>query len=137
VFPMVAPSAHPPNDSARLEYDTYFFTSGNIEVDLMLSPSLNYDPSRGVQIGLSIDEQAPVTLTAIARGYTAGDGNADWEATVRNSVRRVVAKETLSRPGPHVVKVWMVDPGVVLERIVINTGGLRPSYLDPPESVSK
>jgi hypothetical protein len=115
----------------------YFFTSGNIEVDLMLSPSLNYDPSRGVQIGLSIDEQAPVTLTAIARGYTAGDGNADWEATVRNSVRRVVAKETLSRPGSHVLKVWMVDPGVVLERIVINTGGLRPSYLGPPESVLK
>jgi hypothetical protein len=137
VFPMVAPRGHPPNDSARLEYDTYFFTSGNIEVDLMLSPSLNYDPSRGVQIGLSIDEQAPAILTAVPRGYSAGDGNADWETTVRNSVRRVVAKETLSRPGPHVVKVWMVDPGVVLERIVINTGGLRPSYLGPPESVLK
>src|SRR5881396_81592 len=27
------------------------------------------------------------------------------------------------------------DPAVVLEKIVINTGGLQPSYLGPPENV--
>jgi hypothetical protein len=31
----------------------------------------------------------------------------------------------------------MVDPGVVLQRIVVNTGGLRPSFLGPPESLLK
>jgi hypothetical protein len=28
----------------------------------------------------------------------------------------------------------MVTPGVVVERIIVDTGGLRPSYLGPPES---
>jgi hypothetical protein len=28
----------------------------------------------------------------------------------------------------------MVDPGVVLERIVLDHGGVLPSYLGPPES---
>ena len=28
----------------------------------------------------------------------------------------------------------MLDPGVVLDKIVLNTGGLRPSYLGPPET---
>jgi len=28
----------------------------------------------------------------------------------------------------------MVDPGVVVEKILINMGGLKPSYLGAPES---
>ena len=36
--------------------------------------------------------------------------------------------------GPHVLKVYMVDPGVVIDKIIIETGVLKDSYLGPPES---
>jgi hypothetical protein len=33
-----------------------------------------------------------------------------------------------------VLKFWVLEPGVVLHKLVIDAGGLKPSYLGPPES---
>ena len=43
-------------------------------------------------------------------------------------------RHQLARAGEHVLKFWLVDPGVVLQKIVVDAGGVRPSYLGPPES---
>jgi hypothetical protein len=37
-------------------------------------------------------------------------------------------------PGYHTLKFRMVDPGVVLEKLVVSQGRLPESYLGPPES---
>jgi hypothetical protein len=134
VFPVTAPSVNPPLDSPCLEYSTYLFSSGRVQVALELSPSLNYPPERGVRIGVSFDDATPQVLTVVPKGYVAGDGNRDWEQTVKDSIRVVKSEQVLNRPGAHKLKVWMVDPGVVLQRLVVDTGGVRPSYLGPPES---
>ena len=134
IFPVTAPSVTPPKDSPCLEYRMYLFHSGPVDVEAVLDPSLNFVQGRGLRYALSFDDQPPQIVTAVPAVYTAMDGNNDWATTVKDSVRKVKTSLTVSQAGYHTLKFWMVDPGVVLQKLVVNLGGVRPSCLGPPES---
>ncbi|HOY23030.1 MAG TPA: hypothetical protein PK002_07735, partial [Cellvibrio sp.] len=59
---------------------------------------------------------------------------AAWEESVRSEMRKTISTHTFSKAGEHNVRVYALDPGVTLSRLLINTGGLLPSYLGPAES---
>ena len=61
----------------------------------------------------------------------------DWAQAVSDGVRRVTVPLTIAAPGYHTLKIWAVDPALVVERVVVShgaDGSLKPSYLGPPES---
>jgi Glycosyl hydrolase family 115/Gylcosyl hydrolase family 115 C-terminal domain len=134
LFPVVAPSVTPPENSPCLEYKMFLFDAGKVSVETILSPTLNFVPGRGLRFALSFDDRPPRVVTAVPVNYSAGNGNRDWERTVADSVRKISTDFDLPNPGEHTLKVWMVDPGVVLQKIVVNCGGVKLSYLGPPES---
>jgi hypothetical protein len=134
LFPVTASSVRPLENSPRLDYRMYLFSTGMVEVTSILGPCLNFAPDRGVRLAVSFDDEAPRILTVVPRGYFVDNGNRDWEESVKDGVRKVTSRHAISQPGYHTFKVWMVDPGVALQKIVVNTGGVRPSYFGPPES---
>jgi len=135
IFPMTAPSVVPPTAAKApcLEYQMYLFTAGPAEVYTVLGPTLDY-AGRGVRLAVSMDGEVPQVIEAVGRGQGANNLPADWTASVGNHARTVKSTHTIAAPGYHTLKVWMVDPGVVIERIVVDMGGLRASYLGPVES---
>ena len=54
-----------------------------------------------------------------------------------NNIRMTKSLHKVERTGYHRLRIKMVDPGVVLQRIVLDMGGVKPSYLGPPESYFK
>jgi Glycosyl hydrolase family 115/Gylcosyl hydrolase family 115 C-terminal domain len=134
ITPATAPSVTPPKESPHLEYKMRLFDSGPVEVETILSPTLNFVSGRGLRFALSFDDDPPRMVTAVPADFTAGDGNRDWEQTVADSARIIKTPFILPKSGEHTLKVWMVDPGVVLQKIIVDCGGMRPSYLAPPES---
>ncbi len=137
VFPVTAQSVTPPTDSPCLEYKMYLFNTGKVEVEAIFAPTLNFAPGRGLRCAVSFDDQPPQIVNIVPQKYTAGDGNRDWEKSVKDSAREVKSRHTLSEPGYHTLKIWMVDPGVALQKLIVNAGGVKPSYLGPPESYYK
>ena len=132
-FPVTAESTPPGGGApAVLEYDVDLVTGGPVKVEVTLAPSLNFTPGHGLRFAVSLDDEVPHVHEVIAR---AGNDPA-WAAD--SSLRRRPQGESMhdavALQGHHVLKLWRIDPGVVLERIVIDTGGVRPSYLGPPES---
>ncbi|HET7624732.1 MAG TPA: glycosyl hydrolase 115 family protein [Verrucomicrobiae bacterium] len=129
-----APAATPGKDSPSLEYKMYLFNVKTTEVVAVTSPVLNFMPDRGIRYAVSFDDETPQIVTLVPKDYNAQNGNRDWEESVKNNSRIGKSIHTLDKPGYHTLKFWMIDPGVVLQKIVVNTGGVKPSYLGPPES---
>jgi hypothetical protein len=134
--PVDAPPATPGKDSPSLEYRMYLFTPGRITANLILSPTLNFVAGRGLRVAVSMDDEAPQILDILPANYNAQNGNRDWEESVRNNARTVTSTHTIADAGYHTLKVWMIDPAVVVQKIVVNTPAAANArtYLGPPES---
>ena len=129
IFPVTAESVMPPARSPVLEYRMYLFDAGRVEVEAILSPTLNFYLGRGLRYAISFDDEPPQVIEALANNTQS-----DWETSVKDSVRKVRSTHILVLPGVHTLKFWMVDPGIVLEKLLVDLGGVKPSYLGPPES---
>jgi hypothetical protein len=127
--PATATTQTPGADTPRLEYDLHLFSSGDLTVELHCAPSLDFLPDEPLRVALSFDDDPPQTME-----LNTEDTPGTWANAVADGVRRIRSQHRVENPGSHVLKLWMVTPGVVVERIVVDAGGLRPSYLGPPES---
>lgn len=129
-FPVTASEQSPGGQSPHLSYNVYLFDAGEIEIHTYLSPTLNFHNDEGLKYAISIDNEVPQTINL----HSAPQ---NWDEDVADNIKILTSRHTVDTPGEHIVKFWMVDPGVVLQKIVIDTGGLEPSYLGPPESFRK
>ena len=132
--PVDAPPLIPGTNAPCLEYKMFLFSAGETEVTTVTSPALNFLPGRPVRLAVAFDDAPPQTLTVVPAAYTAQNGNRDWENSVRDNARQIMSRHVLAQPGYHTLKIWAIDPGVVVQRILVDLGGLRPSHLGPPES---
>ncbi|MGQ0647227.1 MAG: glycosyl hydrolase 115 family protein [Gemmatimonadaceae bacterium] len=129
-FPVTAESQVPGGTSPRLEYRAFLFDSGDVRVRAHVSPTLNFTGRReGVRYAVSFDDEPPQIVNITADSTAAG-----WERSVADNIKVLATRHRLAQPGYHTLKFWMVDPGVVLQRLVIETRDVPDSYLGPPES---
>ncbi|HEY2417327.1 MAG TPA: glycosyl hydrolase 115 family protein [Steroidobacteraceae bacterium] len=129
-----APRAVPGKNSPSLEYRVYLFSTGSFDITTITAPTLNFLAGRGLQFALSVDDQPCQTVTVVGANSRAADFHEQWAQSVTDNARYAHATLEFATPGYHTLKFWMLDPGVVLQKIVINAGGLKASYLGPPES---
>ncbi|MEN3306097.1 MAG: hypothetical protein V7603_2299 [Micromonosporaceae bacterium] len=134
-FPVTSASQTPGGGSPRLEYRTTLFSSGPVQVCAYVQPRNPTLSADGLRYAVSVDDAAPqVVNITTATGADDTTMNRQWERNTSDNTNLTCTTHVIAQPGVHVVKFWMVDPTVILQRLVLNTGGVPDSYLGPPES---
>ncbi|HTK46477.1 MAG TPA: glycosyl hydrolase 115 family protein [Gemmatimonadaceae bacterium] len=128
--PVTIDARTPGGDGPRLEYQMVLFDTGAVTVRAYLSPTQNFSgASHGLRYAVSLDDETPQIVNV-----TADSSLRAWEQSVADEITIQETRHRVATPGQHVLKFWLVDPGVVLQKLVVDAGGIRPSYLGPPES---
>jgi hypothetical protein len=109
--------------SPVLEYDLYTFTEDEATIHFNCIPSNPINADYGLRLAVAVDNERPMIISPSGR------------KNVIDNLMKLKAKLDMPKEGQHKLKVWMVDPGLVIDKIIIDTGGVKDSYLGPPESM--
>ncbi|HXO74048.1 MAG TPA: glycosyl hydrolase 115 family protein, partial [Puia sp.] len=127
--PVTTPALTPGNNSPRLEYDLWLSDTGQLKVQAYFSPIIAFN-QQAIRYGISFDDQQP-QLTDISTGNEA---RGVWDKMVADNIRIAESVHHITRPGHHILKFWFASPGAVLQKLIVDAGGVKSSYLGPPES---
>lgn len=134
--PMAPLQMYRAGDVPRVEYDFYTFNAGIYDVYTYVLPTFPLHAERDYKLpehtnsdtkySVRIDDGSISTPSTSAIEYSQ-----IWYDSVLKNCR--VNKSTLyvKKPGKHTLQIRCGDPGVVIQKIVIDLGGLKRSYLGP------
>ena len=158
ISPVTAPSATLAT-APRLEYKIYIPAKGQITAFLGILPVQDINPGRGLRIAASIDDGQPQIIDARQglvdefKEYTEASLSMSkvlkplptpnqhlalvgYKQPRRNDIfdnmRWLNVGFNTQKAGMHTLKIYMIDPEIVLEKIVINPDDNYPSYFGAP-----
>ena len=91
-------------------------------------PTHRINPERGLRYAVAVDNETPQVVD-----LETPENSQTWAANVLAGSAMGTTTHAISA-GKHTLHVYMVDPGVILDHITIDFGGLPKSYLPPPET---
>lgn len=117
-----------PDAGTYVEYDIELTSTGEAKIEIFLAPTLNFNGGRGLRYAVSIDggKEEVVNFNGHYRGELG-----KWQA---EHIIKSTTIHQIASPGKHTLRFRVLDPGIVLQKIMIDMGGLKPSYLGAPET---
>lgn len=151
----VTATSRPNGDGATLEYEINFSQKGKQKLALGILPTNDVNPARGLRIGIRIDNGEMQTIDA-RQGYVDTFNEYTKDNLARSKVLKPLPKPAsdiylsgfrqrmrsevfdnlrwlsididIPTTGTHTVKVVMIDPEIVVEKLIINPDNEHPSY---------
>ena len=135
-FPVTVGEQQQVVGAPHLEYDFYTFSNGEFKINTYFSPTLNFNSApNGLQYAISVDDEKPQIISI--NGEDKNSISGIWNKWVADNIIIKTTTHKITTEGKHTVKYWMVNSGVLLQKLVVNFGDIQQSYLGPPETKKK
>jgi hypothetical protein len=115
-------------ESVYIEYDLQTVSSDDVEVQVWLAPTLNFNANKGLRYALSFDG-GKEEIVNFNGHYDGSLGKWQGERIIQS-----ITKMKIGKAGNHTLRIRVLEAGIVFEKIILDFGGLKPSYLGAPES---
>lgn len=109
-----------------VEYDFYTFNSGPALLHIFALPLFALDTNSETKYGVMLDDGLMKRPETASREYSNS-----WKENVIRNNAIYTTTVVIDKPGKHTLKVFTDNPGVIIQKIIIDTGGLKKSYLGP------
>lgn len=118
--------------TGRVEYDFYSFNAGSVTVYTYAIPTFPLYSGRSTRFGVMIDDGVIKFASNDAKEYSS-----EWKENVARNGSVNAICFTVDKPGKHTLKLICKDPGVIIQKVVIDFGGMKRSYLGPEVTLMK
>lgn len=115
----------------QLSYDIVLDKPSEATIKVVTAPSLPFDPKRGMRLGVSVDEGKVDILHPGDLSQNGERDSKDWEQSVIVNAHVYESSQLTLEPGKHTVHLSLIDPQVVIQKVIIDLGGEKPTLLGP------
>jgi len=138
IFPATVAARETPEtilaESPCLEFKIDFSTAADWKFTVRALPTFSVETGQPQRYAIALDDAPP---KIISLPLSQDEHNRAWQENVLRNAALASSVQNITKPGLHTLKIWMVDPGIVLDTIAAQTGD-APSlgYVWPAETAA-
>lgn len=134
-FPSTASYAGKEEDAPYVEYKVQVSEEGDYKLTVYTAPSNNMDRDDvSIRYGLSVNRGAVSVINTInSSTFSPGAYSGTWTADVEKNGRQTERNVHLVS-GVNTIRIYAVDPTLVLQKLVVSEDSVQTSHFGPGES---
>ena len=135
VFPTLVPVRDEPqkilNESPCLQYKIWVQHPGDWNFIVRALPTFSVETGRPQRYAIAVDDAPPKIVSLPA---SQSETDRQWQENVLRNAALTTSVHAVAQPGLHTLKLWMVDPGIVIDTIIGDDGNRPLGYSWPSET---
>ncbi len=135
VFPALVPVCDTPEKilagSPCLQYRFQIKHPGDWKFTVRALPTFSVETGKPQRYAIAVDGEPPKIISLPA---SQSETDRQWQENVLRNAAPTASVHAINEAGLHTLKLWMVDPGIVLDTIIGDGGNAPLGYVWPPET---